>query len=58
MFFEQLEEAAVGSSISLIVANLCMEDFEIKTINAAENPLRICKKFVHDTLWSQSLQRK
>ena len=48
-FFEQLQGAAMGSSISPIVANLFMEDFEIKTINSAVDPPRIWKRFVDDT---------
>ena len=34
-FFEQLHGAAMGSPISPIVANLYMEDFEIRAINSA-----------------------
>ena len=33
--FEQQEGAAMGSPISLLVANLCMEEFETKAINSA-----------------------
>ena len=39
----------MGSHISPIVAKLCMEDFEIKTINSAVYPPRIWKRFVDDT---------
>ena len=37
-FYEQISGAAMGSSISPIVANLFMEDFEVKAINTAKNP--------------------
>ena len=48
-FFEQLQGAAMGSPISPIVANLFMEDFEIKAINSAIDRPRIWKRFVDDT---------
>ena len=39
----------MGSPISPIVANLYMEDFEIKAINSAVYPPRIWKRFVDHT---------
>ena len=38
-----------GSPINPIVANLYMEDFEIKAINSAEQPHRIWKRYVDNT---------
>ena len=37
-YYEQLEEAAIGSPISPIVANLYMENFEEKAISTAPCP--------------------
>ena len=34
-FYEQVEGAAMGSPISPIVANLYMEDFEMRAINTS-----------------------
>ena len=35
-FYVQLQGVAIGSSISPIVANLYMEDFEIRAINSGQ----------------------
>ena len=39
----------MGSPITPILANLFMEDFEIKAINSAVNPPKVWKRFVVDT---------
>ena len=49
-FCEQQEGAAMGSSISPIVANLYMEDLETKAIQSAPNPPSFWRRFVDDTL--------
>ena len=45
-FYEQQEDAAIGSPISLIVANLYMEQFENQAINTAPHPT-----FSGEDLW-------
>ena len=49
MFFEQLQGAAMGSPINLIVVNLYMEDFDTTFISIAEYPPRIWKRYLDDT---------
>ena len=48
-YYEQVEGAAMGSPISPIVANLYMVNFELRALNASQNPLLMWKRFVDDT---------
>ena len=48
-YFEQTQGAAMGSSVSPVLANLYMEFFEDRALSTAVNPPRWWKRFVDDT---------
>ena len=53
-FFKQTYGVAMGSSLSPVVANLFMEDFESKALNASWLLPNLWKRYVDDTnvIWS------
>ena len=57
-YFEQTKSASMGSPVSPIVANIYMEAFEDRTINAALNPPRIWRRNMDDTFVIQQKSHK
>ena len=49
MYYEQVHGAAMGSPISLLIANLVMEGFEVKALSTAPTP-HLWLQFVDDIL--------
>ena len=48
-YYEQVEGAAMGSPISPLVANLYMEELEIRAINTSPHSPLMWKTFIDDT---------
>ena len=48
-YYEQVDGAAMGSPISPIVANLYMENFEVRALSTSSNPPLMWERFVDDT---------
>ena len=42
-YYEQVHGAAIGSPISSLNANLCMEEFKVKALSSAPHPLLMAK---------------
>ena len=47
-FYEQVEGAAMGSPLSPIVANIFMEDFEIRALDTSSKKPKMWHRFVDD----------
>ena len=48
-YYEQVQGAAVGSPISPLIANIFMEEFEVKALQSFPNPPSMWLRFVDDT---------
>ena len=58
-FYEQTCSVAMGSSLSPMVANLFMEDFESKALDSSRLLPKMWKRFVDDTcvIWSHGKEK-
>ena len=48
-YYEQVQGEAMGSPISPLIANIFMEEFEVKALNSISNPPSLWLRFVDDT---------
>ena len=48
--YKQIHGCAMGSPVSPVVANLCMEDIEESAIIASTVPPKVWKRFVEDEI--------
>ena len=48
-YYEQVQGAAMGSPISPLIANIFMEEFEVKALQSFPNPPSLWLRFVDDT---------
>ena len=48
-YYKQVQGAAMGSPISPVIANLLMEEFEVKTLSTCPHPPSLWLRFVDDT---------
>ena len=47
--YQQIHETAMGSSVSVTIANLVMEDIERRALSTFRTPLQFWKRYVDDT---------
>ena len=52
----QIHDAYMGSSISPLIANLFMEEFEVKALSTVPHPPHLCLRSVDDTLVIQKAE--
>ena len=48
-YYEQVQGAAMGSPISPLIANIFMEEFEVKALSSTCHPTSLWLRFVDDT---------
>ena len=48
-FYKQTQGAAMGSTVSPLIANLYMGEFEHKALNSFQHPIQLWMKYVDDT---------
>ena len=48
-YYEQVQGAAMGSPISPLIANIFMEEFEVKALSSIPHPSSLWLRFVDDT---------
>ena len=48
-YYEQVQDTAMGSPISPLIANLFMEEFEVKALSTFSHPPSLWLRFVDDT---------
>ena len=48
-YYKQTQGAAMGSPISPLIANILMEEFEVKALQSCPNPPSMWLRFVDDT---------
>ena len=57
VYYEEVQGAAMGSPIIPIMANLFMEDFEVRTISTSNTP-RLWRTYVDDTFVIQKIKHR
>ena len=55
-YYKQVHGAAMGSPISLLIANLFMEEFEVKALTFSQKPNSLWLRYVDDTFVIQEAE--